>query len=228
MRLVVFGAGGAVGVRAVAEAVRRGHEVVAVERSWDGPVDNDLIRQTTADVLADPLEEIVDGADAVLSCLGVSNDLLTLLDPPPLYTRGTSRICDAMTARGVRRLLVVSASFVAAKDRGPLHFRLPAMPALSRIFDQMAEMEAMLARRDDIDWTAVRPGWLLDAEATGDYVVQADVIPEDMIRTRTGDLGHFMVELAERGDWLRGTPAIARKEPDEASDLSAVLKEMLS
>lgn len=87
-------------------------------------------------------------------------------------------------------------------------------------------MERLFAAARDIDWTAVRPGWLLDAPLTGDYAVKPDAIPDDLIRTRHADLAHFMLRCVETGDWVRATPAIARKEDDEVSAPSAVLKEM--
>ena len=69
-------------------------------------------------------------------------------------------------------------------------------------------------------------GWLMAGAPTDDYVVQADVIPEGLIRTRHADLANFMVRLAAGDEWLRATPAIARKEPPEASSPEAVLEEM--
>ena len=63
----------------------------------------------------------------------------------PLYTTGTRRIMDAMKDADVSRLIVISASFVETMDRGPIWFRLPAAIGLKRVFDQMKEMEHILA-----------------------------------------------------------------------------------
>ena len=225
--LTIFGASGATGQEAVSVAAARGWHVRAVEPSW--PAIKNLpagAEAMTADVLKDDLAPVIDGADAVLSCLGVGNDPRTLMDPPPLYTEGTLRIVEAMKAAGVRRLVVISASFVAAKDRGPLHFRLPAMTALRNVFREMAAMERILRASEGVDWTAVRPGWLMDGEPTDDYTVVHDVIPADMIRTRHADLGRFMVDLAGNAEWVRQTPAIARTEPASASSPRQMLREM--
>lgn len=228
LTLAIFGASGATGGHAVSAARRRGHRVIGLDR--EDPAAHQAaqcIDWRKADVLSDDLSEVLKGADAVLSCLGVGNDPRTLLSPPPLYTEGTAAICDAMQTRGLDRLIVISATFVEVRNRGPVWFRLPAMVGLARVFDQMAQMEAQLRRRDGLAWTAVRPGWLMDGEFTGDYTVQADVIPPNLIRTRHADLADFMVRLAEGRDWLRQTPAIARPEDDDKSSPRAVANEII-
>ena len=222
----VLGADGGVGRCLVDQALARGHRVRAIEPEWPAPDARAELDLCEADVLGDDLAPCFDGVDAVLSCLGVGNKVGTLLDPPPLYTQGTTNILRGMHGAGVRRLIVISASFVAAKDRGPVYFRMPVMAALHNVLDQMAEMEAQL-RGSDVDWTAVRPGWLMDAPLSADYTVTPDVIPPDLIRTRMADVAHFMLDCAETGDWQRQTPALAREENAEATSLSTVVKEMV-
>lgn len=228
LTITIFGADGLVGRETVRQALGRGHAVQAVERTWppDTPPREGATLHT-ADVLEDDLAGCIGGSDAVISCLGVGNDLQTLMSPPPLYTRGTARIREAMHRTQVGRLIVISASFVAAQDRGPIWFRLPAMTALSRIFAQMKQMEAELRQDPALDWTAVRPGWLMEGPRTGDATIQADVIPKDMLRTRHGDLASFLVDLAGNREWVHQTPAIARPERLAAISPQAVLEEML-
>lgn len=228
LNLTIFGGSGTTGAAAVQTALSRGHTVRAVDRHADPAApDHERLTHHEADVLNDDLDALIDGSDAVISCLGVGNDAQTLLSPPPLYTTGTARICDAMEAEGVRRLIVMSATFVATSDRGPIWFKIPALTALSNVFDQMKEMEEMLRRRPDVDWTAVRPGWLMEGQPTDDYTVQANVIPKGMIRSRHADVGAFMAKLAETSDWSRQTPALARHEDPSASGPEEVLREML-
>ena len=225
--LCIFGASGATGLHASAQALDRGWHVRAVSHDGEFPLsDRDGLTVHKADVLQDDLTDFVAGCDAVLSCLGVGNDLGTLADPPPLYTDGTAAICDAMEAGGVKRLVVISASFVEEKNRGPIWFKVPAMAGLHLVFDQMGEMEEMLKSRTAIDWTAVRPGWLMAGEITRDYTVQAEVIPEGMVRTRHADLAHFMLEQVDGTDWLRGFPALAREEDASATSPAAVAREL--
>lgn len=229
MKILVLGAHGVTGQEVVKQAVAKGHHVRAAEMKWpdDAPPAGHNMERVTANVIEDDLGPIVDGVDAVISALGVPGDPKTLMDPPPLYTQGTRNLIDAMDARGVRRLVTISASFVVTHDRGPLLFRTTAIPALTRVLHQMGEMEDLL-RASDLDWTAVRPGWLLPEPLTGDYVVTPDVIPEGLIRTRHADLAHFMLHCVESGEWVRATPAIARAEAEELSSSFEVVKEMLA
>lgn len=226
--LTVFGAAGATGAEVVRQAAEAGWRVRAVELAW--PDEADLppgVERRTADVLNDPLQEHVEGAEAVISTLGVGFSPRSFLDPPPLYTEGTLRIARAMQATGGRRLAVISATFVATMSRGPLHFRLAATVALHNIIREMAQMERILRAMDNIDWTAVRPGWLLDAPLTGDYVVTPDMIPKDLIRTRHADLAHFLLHCVETGAWIGKTPAIARREDPAVNSPAAVLREVM-
>ena len=228
-KILVLGAQGVTGREVVKQAVAQGHHVRAAEMKWpdDAPPAGHNVERVTANVIEDDLGPIVEGVDAVISALGVPGDPATLMDPPPLYTTGTRKLIDAMQARGVSRLVTISASFVVTHDRGPLLFRTTAIPALTRVLHQMGEMEEML-RASPLDWTAVRPGWLLPEPLTADYVVVPDVIPEDLIRTRHADLAHFMLHCAVTGEWSRQTPAIARPEADELSSSFEVVKEMLA
>lgn len=226
LTLAIFGASGATGKQAIEAARKRGHSVRAFDHDLpETPSQDPKVTHYQADVLTDDLSDNLRGVDAVLSCLGVGNDLATLLSPPPLYSQGTTRICDGMEIAGVQRIIVISANFVEEKNRGPIWFKLPAMVGLHRIFDQMAEMEHNLRHRTTLDWTAVRPGWLMEGPGTDDYTVQADTIPPGMVRSRHADVAAFMVQLAETGEWSRATPAIAREEPASATSPAAVMAE---
>ncbi|WP_296418456.1 NAD(P)-dependent oxidoreductase [Pseudooctadecabacter sp.] len=225
-RIVVIGADGMTGREVLKQGAARGHDMVGTERdvsaSDQAPGGAEL---AALDALSPPFKHVFERADAVVSCLGVGNDPATLLNPPPIYDDGTRNIVAEMKKAGVARLVVISATFVESPNRGPLHFKLTAVPALARVFAQMSRMEDVLRDSDGIDWTAVRPGWLLDAPATDDWVVRDRVISPEMIRTRHADLASFMLDVVEQGTWIHGTPAIARDEPPEHSDLTELLDE---
>ncbi|RVV98438.1 hypothetical protein EKE94_05820 [Mesobaculum littorinae] len=228
MKLCVFGALGATGRDIVDAAVANGHDVRACDMARDpGNALPAGVEYRRVDVLNDDPAAAVAGCDAVLSALGLAFGPKAAMDPPPLYSDGTRAIIAAMEAAGrPERLIVISATFIATRDRGPVWFRAAANLGLDRIFAQMSEMEHAL-RASSLDWTAVRPGWLMDGPATGDATVVADVIPQGMIRTRHADLARFMLHCAETGEWSRATPAIARPEPEEKSSLSALFSELL-
>ena len=153
------------------------------------------------------------GRDAVVSALGLGPSPRTILDPPPLYTESSLRISQAMGRAGVRRLVVISAAFVEQRDVWPLWFRASVLPAMRQVYRQMGDMERILRARDHLDWTAVRSGWLLDRPKTEDYQVADRRLPPGTLRTRHGDLAHFILQCLEEDSWVGGTPAVARQEP---------------
>ena len=178
------------------------------------------------DVLNDDLADALEGSDTVLSCLGVGNDPATLLDPPPLFTDGTVNIAYAMKQAGIDRLAVISASFVETFERGPLHFRA-TLPALSRVFKQMERMEAHLADQETLRWTAVRPGWIMDAPPSEHPIVTENTIREDLVRSRTGDIANVLLDAVQHDKWVHAKPAVASEEPDEDTSIEAVAEEII-
>ncbi len=208
--LAIIGAGGSVGRAAVRIAQEGGHPVIAIDRD-DLDLGFDGVEHRCADVLSDDLAPVLKGADAVISCLGLPLNPMTSRNPPPLYTDRTTRIVDAMRTLGQTRLVVISATF-AERSAGPLWFRAVSKLALGKIFAQMHEMEEILCASDGIDWTAVRPCWLLDEPESGDTVVTKSTVPAGFLRTRIPDLARFLVQTAVSEDWIRQSPAIATDE----------------
>ena len=225
--LLLFGASGGTGREILSQALDRGWNVRGAERSFpDGFCDHPGFERRRVDLLSDDLGDVVSGADAVISAIGLGRDPQTLIDPPPLYTEGTRKICIAMRKAGLKRLVVISAAFAADQVTIPAWFRASIAP-LTRIFDQMADMEMLLRKETALDWTAVRPGWLLDRPHTGQFQTALDDLPEGTLRTRRADLAHFMLDCAEQDLHLRAAPFVAAPESDDLEGPSALAEELL-
>lgn len=180
MKLTIFAATGGIGRQVVEQALAAGHDVTAVVRN-PGKMTAD-VRTVTADLAApdqSALESAVGGADAVISGLGPRR-----LSEAGITAPGTRAIVSAMKARGVRRLVVVSAAPVGTvpspgrpntprHDPGDgffmRHLLGPAIKfALRRHYADLAVMEDVL-RESDLDWTVVRPPRLTNGPRTGRY-----------------------------------------------------------
>lgn len=121
-----------------------------------------------ADVL-DPVagERAVAGQDAVISALGVPYGR----KPVSVYSEGVTRITQAMTEHGVRRLVCVSSTVlfgVAAPGR-TFFFRKVLEPAIAGTvgrtgYEDMRHMEEIV-RDGDLRWTVVRLAGLFDTDA---------------------------------------------------------------
>ncbi|MFE3503179.1 NAD(P)-dependent oxidoreductase [Kitasatospora sp. NPDC059160] len=171
MKLTVLGATGGIGRQLVTLALADGHLVTAAVRDPARlPLRHDRLTVVKADALdAASLEPVVAGADAVLSAIGQAGRR----DPLKPASNSARAAAAAMTATGVRRLLVVSAAplnrsgagqpLLAAKAFGPLLWAV-----LRDVYTDLEAMEGML-RASDLDWTAVRPPRLTDRPGRGRY-----------------------------------------------------------
>ena len=227
MKFALFGPAGATGRHVLQQALEAGHSVRGIERDFpNGFPDHERFEKVTADTLEDDLRPLVEGCDAVVSALGLGRDPQTLADPHPLYTGGAANIVNAMRPAGVKRLVVISAAFASPDANAPLWFRAATLPLVA-IFRQMAAMEYVLEAADGIDWTAVRPGWLLNREHTGDYQVAKDSLPKGTLRTRRADLADFLLRCASSEEWVGQRPFVARREALHLETPPALVEEIL-
>jgi nucleoside-diphosphate-sugar epimerase len=173
MRIVVFGANGPTGRLLTAQSVAAGHETVAVTRHPGSfPLRDDRLAVLPGDVLdADQVDLAVEGADAVLSVLGVPFGKA----PVEVYSRGAAHVLDAMKRHDVARLVVVSSGAVTGEDEptGGLLFNRVLQPYVVKrlgrtVYDDMRRMEDLVAG-SDTDWTILRPSGLYELPAVTDY-----------------------------------------------------------
>ncbi|MFD6025487.1 NAD(P)-dependent oxidoreductase [Streptomyces griseoluteus] len=198
MRLTVFGATGGVGGEIVRQALEAGHEVTAVVRDPARlTATGERLHVVRAD-LSDPeaLRGAVAGRDAVLSGLGARSRRAA-----GVTARLTGAVLAAMTAEGVRRLVIVSAAPVgpAPEDDGPLDRALRSVVSavLKDVYADLRETEAELAR-STAEWTSVRPPRLLDRPLTGRYRTVVGGFPRGGRTIGRADVAHAM--LAALGD----------------------------
>jgi nucleoside-diphosphate-sugar epimerase len=199
MRIVIFGANGATGRLLTRRALAAGHAVVAVTRHPEQfPITDPALTVAGADVRdLTAVTAAVDGADAVLSTLGVT----FTLEPVDTYSVGVANIVSAMRKTGVGRLAVVSSTAIAEyPDRTdtPIALRL-VQPVISRIFGRTlyADMRRMagIVADSGLNWTIVRPSGLFDLPDVTEYLAgQRD--PVGAFTSRT-DLADYLLKLAE-------------------------------
>lgn len=108
MRLVVLGATGATGRQIVDRAIQRGHEVVAYVRRPEAVASRPGLQVVGGQLTDEPtLTAAMTGADAVLCAIGPTG--VTGLFGTDLMRRTLPVVAAAMTATGVRRLVLLSA-----------------------------------------------------------------------------------------------------------------------
>lgn len=172
MRVVVFGASGGVGSRAVALLVAGGHEVVGVVRRTQavGDLEAAGARAVVADVVDSDLAPVLEGADAVIWALGAR----FATDGPDGAVRidgaGAQRAIAAAEASGVRRWVQVSSLMADRPESGP-PFLLPFLTAKG------SADAALLAGPMTV--TVLRPSGLTDEPGEGTVRAAEHLTPDD-------------------------------------------------
>lgn len=214
MRIVVFGAHGATGQLLADQTLSAGHNVVAVSRRPDEfPITSARLEIARADVFdAHGVDRTVEGADVVLSALGVP----FTRKPIDVYSDGTRNIASAMSRHGVKRLVVVSSSATEPHHHADGGFLLnrvlqPLVTATigKTTYQDMRVMEALL-RESDLDWTIMRPSGLFDAPTVSDYELHEDQAPG--IFTSRADLAASMLEQATSARYIRKAVAVTTSQ----------------
>jgi uncharacterized protein YbjT (DUF2867 family) len=200
MKIVIFGANGQTGRLLTRRALDAGHSAVAVtRRPGDFPFADPRLTAVGADVRdASSLVEIVKGADAVVSTLGVPFSR----KPIDTYSVGIRNVVAAMRKTSVRRLVVVSSTgaYPTPNRRDtPLALQL-FEPIITRTigkttYDDQRRMEAIV-RDSGLEWTIVRPSGLFDLPHVTEYIA-GEVDPVGAFTSRS-DLADYLVRLADR------------------------------
>src|SRR6184192_38802 len=185
MKLVVFGATGNVGQRVVAEALRRGHEVVGVVRDPDAVQSPDKrVKLLKGDATnADSVAKIARGADAVVSAISPRPNARGL-SAPSLAANSRALIKGLRDAK-VKRVLYVGGASSLEVAPGKALADLPDFPEIYR--EEAREgREALGIWRNEakgLDWTYLSPAAeIAPGKRTGKYRLGADQLLVDANR----------------------------------------------
>jgi nucleoside-diphosphate-sugar epimerase len=219
MKTLVAGANGATGRQLVQQLLERGQQVVAVVRSTGSLPENlrkyenlSVVQASLLDLSDAELTQLVEGCDAVASCLGHNLTLKGMYGHPRrLVTDATRRLCTAIQANGPQapvRFVLMNTTGNANRDlderrsagerivTGLLRLVLP--PQADN--EQAAEyLRTVIGQNDGaVEWVAVRPDGLVNAGSVTDYTVQPSPTRSpifDSGQTSRINVGHFVAEL---------------------------------
>lgn len=220
MKIVILAATGGIGRELLDQAFAAGHEVTAVVRNPDRL--SRPVRAVRADLAAaDPgaLESAVAGADAVLSGLGARSSA-----EAGVAWRGTRAISSAMTATGVRRIVVVSAAPIGTvaspgrpnpprRDPGDGFLMAGSAPRSSgrRCASTTPTWPGWrtCCAPATLDWTVVRPPRLTDKPLTADYRTAYDRNIRGGAFASRADVAHLMLRVLGEPESVGRTVGIA-------------------
>jgi putative NADH-flavin reductase len=211
MRIVVFGAGGAVGQRIVREALERGHQVTAA------------VRDVTYYDRFDPRIAVVraDATDpATIAAAATGTDVVVSAVSPRVGKTGLpapslTAVARAFIASGVTRLIIVGGAGSLLVPGGKPHMDEPDFPAIYKP-EAMAQRDALTVCRAEgstLEWTYISPAEEMFAgQRTGAYRVGGDHLLTDASghsRISYEDYAVAVVDTLERHDHIRERITVA-------------------
>ena len=206
--LAIFGATGRAGKYLVQQALERGYCVRALARDPGKLALQNERLLVIQGSLSDParVEQVIAGADAVLSVLGPTSN-----EPTFEISKGTTTMIKAMKQHGVKRLIISAGAGVGDPGDTPKLFNKlinVALKATARnVYEDMLKTVA-LVRESGLEWTVVRVPRLMDTPRTGKVRV-------GMVGQGTGanlsraDMAEFMLQQVDDGRYLRQAPVIS-------------------
>jgi putative NADH-flavin reductase len=206
--LAIFGATGRAGKHLLRQALDRGYNVRVLARDPGKLAAQHerlvVVKGSLKD--ADCVEEVIAGADVVLSVLGPTSN-----EPTFEISQGTADIIKSMKKHGVKRLILSAGAGVGDPGDAPKLFNKlinVALKATARnVYEDMVKT-VDLVRQSGLEWTVVRVPRLTDGPQTGQVRV-------GMVGKGTGanltraDMAQFMLKQIDDGQHLRKAPAIS-------------------
>ncbi|MEO0559377.1 MAG: NAD(P)H-binding protein [Bacteroidota bacterium] len=213
MHIALIGATGGSGRHLIDLALDKGHRVTALARTpakLQDVASRIEVRQADGRD-RDSLYDALDGPiDAVVTIVGASG-LLEARKVTDLYSVSADNLIDAMTARGLDRLIAVSSSGVEPQENdGWFYVNILKRFFLNPMYEDMQRMESLI-QASSLNYTIVRPPYLTKGPPTGRYRIRKGGNLPDDASLRRGDLAHFLRRAVE--------------EPEEFSQTIAAISE---
>lgn len=172
MKIVVLGATGNVGQRVVAEALRRGHEVVGVVRGPEAVKSPDTrVQLVKGDATnADDIERVARGAAAVVSAISPRPNARGL--PAPSLAANSRALIRGLREAKVKRVLYVGGASSLEVAPGKALADTPDFPEAYREEAREGREALDIWRKDakGLDWTYLSPAAeIAPGKRTGKY-----------------------------------------------------------
>lgn len=208
MKVMVLGGTGRVGRLVVAEALERGHDVLALVRNAAkiAHIRHPRLTVMPGDVMDDRvLQRISLGYDAVVQAIGAPPGKATTL-----FSESTKILVDVMTQNRIRRL--VSITGVGAgetKGHGGFLYDRIIYPLFTRPLYEDKDRQEAIIRASGLDWVIVRPASFVEGPSRPGMlraVTKLDGVT--LTEVSLGDVAKFTVDQLTSDEFLHRTPFI--------------------
>ncbi len=207
MKILILGATGPTGRLIVENAIKQGHQVVALVRSKSKAADlagAELFEGDARDETA--LTRAIAGCDAVISSLGTP---MSPFREVTLPSTATKALVDVMKRQGVERLVCIT-GMGAGDSRGHGGFfydRVFQPLMLGEVYKDKDRQEAIV-KASGLNWTIVRPTVLNDKPPHGEVRAMTDLSVFHGGAISRADVADFVVRQLTDPKWSRKTPLI--------------------
>jgi putative NADH-flavin reductase len=213
----VLGGSGRTGGQIIDYALSKGHTVTALVRDpakLTARAGLTVVRGTP--VNRSDVDGAIDGADAVIVALNSTRRSDTPwakpVSPPRLMADSVANATGAMTARGIRRIVVVSA-FGVGDSLSSAAFPLRWMFTRTNLKYTYADHNLLDTeiRATDTNWTLLRPAALNNKASAGKIAVTDTHGPKPSFSISRAAVAHFAVDVIDAGAHIREAPIISQK-----------------
>jgi uncharacterized protein len=209
MKVVVFGASGAIGRAITAELLARGHTVMAATRSG-GPVEGLVVHCVTGDA-SDPasVARLAAGQDAVAAATGPRRG--DDEDPEDSLLTAAWGLAEGLRRAGVRRLVVVGGAGSLEIAPGQRLLDSPDFPPAWKptALAHARALDEVYRGIDDLEWTYICPaGEVGPGERTGEFRIGGDQLLVDENGESKISIADFAIAFT---DELEHAEAIRRR-----------------
>jgi putative NADH-flavin reductase len=208
MQITVFGASGKVGRLVVAEALKRGHSVVAFVHKKNGLSNDKNLKIVQGDIYnAASAAKAIKGSDAVISALGSWGT-----PDKDIVKAGIKNIIPAMQTNKIKR--IVSLTGHGANAPGdkfdPLHIisRWILVILAPKILHDGEDHIEQLAKTN-LDWTIIRSSMMVNSGKPKKFKVTTKR-PLPLALVNRQSVATALVDLAENRSYLKQAPFIVR------------------
>ncbi|MFN7543140.1 MAG: NAD(P)-dependent oxidoreductase [Acidobacteriota bacterium] len=207
MRVLIFGATGAVGREVLAQALELGHGVRALVRDPAKlAVRHPNLEVMAGDALsAGDVDRAVQGQEAVVYCLGER----AFGKETTLFSDSTRILIAAMEKHGVKRLVALTGIGAGdSKGHGGWIYDWIVYPLITKRIYQDKDRQEDLIRGSSLDWTIMRAAAFTDGPKGGKLRATDQLEGVTIASITRADTAAFLLEQLGSKQWLRRSPLV--------------------
>lgn len=208
MKVMVLGGAGRVGRLVVAEALERGHDVLALVRNAAKLADlrHPHLTVMPGDALDDRvLQRISLGYDAVVQTIGAPPARATTV-----FSDSTKVLLEVMKTNGIRRLVAITGIGAGdSKGHGGFVYDNIVYPLFTKPLYEDKTRQEELIKASGLDWVIVRPVSFVEGPSRPGMLRAATKLDGvTMTEVSVGDVAKFTVDQLTSNEYLHQTPLI--------------------